>query len=379
MSTSFAQRPILVPPQADGGEASEPVLEPGPTSEAAAEPRRLRAVGPGREASTQTVGDVAVVAQSAVERLGVARNPEVAADDAWSEAGRKVLRFHLSRMLARVPGTIAGEDPEEIHAMRVASRRLRAGWRVFGDGFEAPIVRRHVRQVRLLGTELGAVRDLDVQVGILVAYRERRSKRERTALMPVLETWQAERAARQRNLVDLLQSPWFRGFVADHEAFVMTPEAGARQVGIHDPATVRTRAPSIAWGSYQATWAFDSTLPGADVATLHELRIATKWLRYTLESIREPMEPNATELIRRVVALQDHLGDIHDLHATAERARATAGASADMRSGERAAIERFVVAKDLRVERLRGRLGPTWRSVSDAEYRRRLGQSLALL
>ena len=206
MSTSFAQRPVLVPPQADGQEESEPELELGPTSEAAAEPRRLRAVGPGRETSTQTAGDVAVVAQSAVERLGIARNPEVAADDAWSEAGRKVLRFHLSRMLARMPGTIAGEDPEEIHAMRVASRRLRAGWRVFGDGFERPIVRRHVRQVRLLGTELGAVRDLDVQVGILVAYRERRSKRERTALMPMLETWQAERAARQRNLVDLLQS-----------------------------------------------------------------------------------------------------------------------------------------------------------------------------
>ena len=39
-------------------------------------------------------------------------------------------------MLARVPGVIAGEDAEEVHAMRVAARRMRAAWRVFGDGFE---------------------------------------------------------------------------------------------------------------------------------------------------------------------------------------------------------------------------------------------------
>ena len=91
------------------------------------------------------------------------------------------------------------------------------------------------------------------------------------------------------------------------------------------------------------------------------------------------MEPQATELIRCVVALQDQLGDIHDFHAAAVRARATAASSPDLGAGQRAAIERFAVAKDLRVERLRRRLGPTWRGVADADYRRRLGRSLARL
>jgi len=323
--------------------------------------------------------DAVLAARSAAERLGLVRSAEVAADDAWAEAGRKILRIHLSRMLARVPGTVAGDDPEELHAMRVASRRLRAAWRVFGDGFERPLVCEHVRQARVLGGALGAVRDLDVQSGILVESRDRGSKRERAALGKVLDAWTAERAVRQGELVDLLQSPWFIGFVADHEALAMTPGAGSRPTRHHEPATVRMRAPSVAWESYQATWAFDAALPGADVAILHELRIATKWLRYTLESIREPMEPAATELIRRVVALQDHLGDIHDNHATAVRARETSVASPDLRSSERAAIERFAASKDVRVERLRGRLGPTWRSVGEAEYRRRLGRSLARL
>ena len=113
------------------------------------------------------------------------------------------------------------------------------------------------------------------------------------------------------------------------------------------------------------------------MATLHDLRIATKWLRYTLEFVREPMEPGATELIRRVVVLQDHLGDIHDLHAAAGLARETAASRCGPAVVEPRAIERFAVAQDARVERLRRRLGPAWRGVADAEYRRGLGRSLA--
>jgi len=347
--------------------------------EAPARPRLLRAVGPGRGHVAISDADVTQAAQVAVEHFNAARSPEVAADDPWAEAGRKILRFHLSRMLARVPGTIAGEDPEEVHAMRVASRRIRAGWRVFGDAFERPVVRDHVRQLRLIGAQLGQVRDLDVQIAILAESRERRSKRERLALTPMLDDWTAQRALRHGELVDRLRSAWFTGFVDDYEALLMTPGAGARPVDPHTPATVRMRASAVSWEAYQAVWAFEPALPEADVATLHDLRIAIKWLRYSLEFLREPIEPQATELIRRVVALQDQLGDIHDYHAAAERARATAASSTALRPGQLAAIERFVDAKEVRVERLHRRLGPTWRGVADADYRRRLGRSLARL
>ncbi len=346
-------------------------------------PRLLRAVGPGRDPSRDPTpvsdAEVTQAVQRAVERLNAARNPEIMASDPWAEAATTTLVFHVSRMLARVPGTIAGEDPEEVHAMRVASRRVRAGWRVFGDAFERPVVRDHVRQLKILGAQLGDVRDLDVQIGILADARERRSKRERLALAPMVDAWTAERAARHRELVDRLRSTWFTGFVDDHVALLTTPGAGTRPIDAHAPALVRMRAPAVAWAAYQAAWAFEPALPDADVTTLHELRIATKWLRYTLEFLREPMEPQATELIRRVVALQDQLGDIHDFHAAAVRARATAAASPDLRPGQLAAIERFAAAKDVRVERLRRRLGPTWRGVSDADYRRQLGRSLARL
>jgi CHAD domain-containing protein len=126
-------------------------------------------------------------------------------------------------------------------------------------------------------------------------------------------------------------------------------------------------------------WGFETALADANVATLHELRIATKWLRYTLEFVREPIEPAATELIRRAVVLQDHLGDIHDLHAAAALARTVAATSPDLRPASVTAIARFADVQDAQVDRLRRRLGPSWRGVADAEYRRSLGRALARL
>src|SRR5688572_26043652 len=96
---------------------------------------RLDVVEPGRSPEPEPVSGPGA-AYVAVERLAIHRTAEVSATDGWADAGGKVLRFHLSRMLARVAGTVADEDPEEVHAMRVAARRVRAAWRVFGNGFE---------------------------------------------------------------------------------------------------------------------------------------------------------------------------------------------------------------------------------------------------
>jgi CHAD domain-containing protein len=360
----------------DGGAATVPVSEPQAVEPGPVPVSELQAVGPGPETLATGGADMA---QQAVEHLPIARTPEVVADDPWAEAGRKVIRFHLARMLAHVSTAIAGEDPEAVHDMRVAARRVRAAWRVFGDAYERPFVRERTRELRTLGGHLGAVRDLDVMLTILMAHRDRASKRQRGALTPLVDAWTTERAARHRDLVAHLASPWFGAVVASHEAFATTEGADVIPPPPHHPMSVRTRAPSVTWEAYGTVRAFEAVAGEADVDTLHELRIAAKWLRYTLEFVREPLEPAATELIRRVVVLQDHLGDIHDVHAAAALARGMAGSTDDLRSASRTAIERFASAQDARVERLRRRSGPAWRGVADPEFRRSLGRALARL
>jgi CHAD domain-containing protein len=319
--------------------------------------------------------DAAVPATTAP---AIGRTPDVRTDDPWAEAGRKILHFHLARMLARVPGVVAGEDPEEVHAMRVAVRRMRAAWRVFGDGFEREDRRRYRGELRDVGARLGAVRDLDVLIEIVVAYGTQRSARQRAGLEPLLSAWRVEREARRVDLVGELESERFAGFIADYSGFAETPGLAALPVAPHTPGLVRHRMPTTIWDAYQAVWAFDGGLGSADLATLHQLRIAAKWLRYTLEFIREPLEPGATALIRPVVALQDHLGTQHDLHVAALLARefVTSAAPPDAQGK---AIGKFVDHLDQGVERLRTTFETTWRPIAAASYRRGLGRAIARL
>ena len=314
----------------------------------------------------------------AAASLADGRTPGLRPDDPWAEAARKVLRFHLAKMLARVPGVVAGDDAEEVHAMRVAARRMRAAWRVFGDGFERDAVRRYRDELRDIGARLGAVRDLDVLVDILVTYSGQRSRHQRAGLEPLLAAWRAERETRRADLVAAVGSERFADFIVDYRALVETPELAARATPRNAPGLVRNRMPATLWSAYQAVWAFDGDLARADLATLHELRIAAKWLRYTLEFVREPLEPQATALIRPVVALQDHLGDQHDQHVAALLAHAFA-TSTSLAGAQENAIAKFVEHLDLGVARLGRSLGTPWRPIAAASYRRGLGRAIARL
>lgn len=330
----------------------------------------------GGDGDTTTPSAPEAVVPAAAPAIG--RTPDVRTDDPWAEAGRKILHFHLARMLARVPGVIAGEDPEEVHAMRVAARRMRAAWRVFGDGFAREQRRRYRGELRDVGARLGAVRDLDVLIEIVVAYGAQRGARQRAGLEPLLAAWRAEREALRVDLVAELESERFAGFIGDYSAFVETPGLAALPIAPHAPRLLRHRMPATIWDAYQVVWAFDGDLGAADLTTLHELRIAAKWLRYTLEFVREPLEPGATALIRPVVALQDLLGTQHDRHVAALRAREFA-ASTTPTDAQGKAIGKLVDHLDQGVERLRGTFGPTWRPIVAASYRRGLGRVIARL
>jgi CHAD domain-containing protein len=314
----------------------------------------------------------------AAARLADGTTTALRADDPWTEAGRKVLRFHLGRMLMRVPGVVAGEDAEDVHAMRVAARRMRAAWRVFGDGFEREARRRYLRELRDIGASLGTVRDLDVLIEILVTHGQHHSGRQRAGLEPLLAAWRAEREAQRVDLVEALGSERFTEFVSDYQRLAEKPGYATVAIPPHAPGLVRNRMPATIWGAYQAVWAFDDGIATADLATLHQLRIAAKWLRYTLEFVREPLDPGAAALIRPIVALQDHLGDQHDRHVAGSLARSFATSSTLTRA-QTTSITKFVERLDQGVERLGRTFGSSWGPIVDASYRRAQGRAIARL
>ena len=149
-------------------------------------------------------------------------------------------------------------------------------------------------------------------------------------------------------------------------------------MGPVDPHRVRDTMPSRIWAAYEVVRAYEPVMRWADVTTLHDLRIAAKWLRYTLEFVREALGRDAGPVIEKVVALQDHLGWLHDADVAANLARAFLVEHAGgLSEAESAAIGRYLVDRERELARLRRTVGPPWRGVASLAFRRALGRVVA--
>ena len=309
------------------------------------------------------------------------KTPGVTPDDVLAEAGRKVLRFHFARMLAREAGTRSGEQISDLHGMRVATRRMRAAWRVFGDGFRARRTKRLRDRLRVVAGRLGAVRDLDVLLDAAATHQAGLTAAEAVAFEPLVAAWRDEREAARIVLLRELDSPAYVRLVEDYRAFVSAEgEAVLAPASPVSPHRVRDTAGSRIWLAYEQVRAYEAVLRWADIETVHQLRIAAKWLRYTLEFFREALGSEVDLLIPRVVALQDHLGWLHDADVTIALTRQFLVANAGTLSGEETlAIGTYLAGRERELARLRRTMGVPWRGVSGPAFRRLLGRAVAAL
>jgi len=331
--SKFARAQALL--AADGRPASDepPTRDPGADeSDRATAP----AADPGPAGSVEppaTAADVPEKAPPADDSKRRRKTPGIEPDDLMSEAARKTVLFHFERMLAHEEGTRAGVDYEELHDMRVATRRMRAALTVFGPYVEEKAYRPHLKSLRRTGRLLGAVRDLDVFHENAEHYLEELTEDRRDELEPLFDAWRIEREQRRERMIEWLDGGDFRSFVDSFGEFLHQRGAGAvpdfsadgsprsRRVNIALPPVVLTELANVL--------AYDEWVTGPEVplTRLHQLRIAGKYLRYTLEFFTEVLGPGGKLVIHTVKGLQDHLGDLQD-------AVVTSGILRDFLSGE---------------------------------------------
>jgi CHAD domain-containing protein len=374
---------------AEHGETDDPdELDDEADDDVASTAARGAGSAPGTDAGPPNEPEPAAAATPAVEtpaeaapkppRIVAPKTPGVLGDDHLAEAGRKVLRFHLARMLAREEGTRLGKDPEELHAMRVATRRQRAAWRVFGDAFDLERTDKHRRRLKLVAADLGAVRDLDVLIEAAELYQGRLAGPEARAFDALIQGWRVSRDDARVVLLKELDSGRYRKWVDGYVEFLQTEGKGVRPVGAVEAHRVRDTMPSRIWAAYEVVRAYEPVMRWADVTTLHDLRIAAKWLRYTLEFVREALGRDSGPVIEKVVALQDHLGWLHDADVAAGLARQFLVENGGrLTEAETQAIGRYLVDRERELARLRRTVGPAWRGVSSVVFRRALGRLVA--
>ena len=140
-------------------------------------------------------------------------------------------------------GTRRGEDIDFLHDMRVATRRMRAAFEVFADGFEPKTIKAHLRGLRATGRALGRVRDLDVFMEKAGRYLETLPEEQRVGLDPLLNAWRGERDTGRATMLEHLNGEGYATFKRKFLTFLAEPGAGARQLrrAVPPPPPARRR------------------------------------------------------------------------------------------------------------------------------------------
>jgi CHAD domain-containing protein len=226
--------------------------------------------------------------------------------------GAQSLLDRVQELTLHIPGVREAKDIEFVHQMRVASRRLRAAMSLFEDTLDLKPYKKAIKRVT---GDLGAARDLDVQILFLERYLERlgdavfapgirriqlrlRQQREdvQTAVVKALDRLQKSAA-----LPNLSQA--MRELLADSR--VNTPQP--------DFMELRTVAARNICLRLEELLSFEPCVKNAEsVDQHHQMRIAAKKLRYTMEIFASIFPPGFSDFTGVVKEAQKILGEIHD-------------------------------------------------------------------
>src|SRR5215218_1318565 len=125
-------------------------------------------------------------------------------DDPFRDAMQELIAARFSAVWTALPVAAAGNDPEGVHDVRVASRRLRAAMDVAADSFPEPWYRGLHRSAKNITSELGEVRDRDVLLDFLSAERKKAPAQERVGIDRLIARVDAERATARDHMLTFL-------------------------------------------------------------------------------------------------------------------------------------------------------------------------------
>src|SRR5918997_3732147 len=226
------------------------------------------------------------------------------------EVAFRVLRRQFAVMRAHEGGTRLGEDPEELHDMRVATRRMRSDLKFFEDAL--PEEAGHFRdELKFFAGVLGEVRDLDVQIEQLGTWISEADEEDRGPLSKTVNILEKRRAAAREALLEDLDSGRYERFESSFADFLQRGPTAEGYAG--EP--VRVVAPDLLskphrkW--YKAAERVEET---SHPEEYHDLRKKGKRLRYALEFLSGVYGEKATgKIVKPLKELQDELGRHQDL------------------------------------------------------------------
>jgi CHAD domain-containing protein len=232
--------------------------------------------------------------------------------DAQGSGAAGVLAAAFGKQLVALqthdPGARVGGDPEDVHQLRVATRRARAYLRIarplLDESWSEPLR----AELGWLGRALGPVRDLDVLVDHLRSDAAALGQRDEAAAAPLLAALESDRGALQADVLEALGSDRYLALLAALEEAAESPHVRTdpeaptfAELAAAEVRRLRKLARRIG--------------PGSSDEELHVVRIRVKRVRYAAELLE------AKEIVAAAKRVQDTLGEHQDAVVAEERLR----------------------------------------------------------
>jgi len=230
-----------------------------------------------------------------------------ATEDEHGTAKRKLHKLaekRLERFVTLVPKVLLRDDPDTIHHLRVASRRLQQTLRAMIER-NTPAGRKIIRVLRRVRRALGACRNLDVNLDLIRHHmKESQSPALRAAWEPL--------GAHLKNARDPLLTEARKQIAKqDLAGFIERARDLIGQAALDSDRTENVKA-RLADSMNEWDEAFRRATTTRTVENLHALRIATKRFRYRAELRAEIGSVAIAATVKDLKRIQTIFGDWHD-------------------------------------------------------------------
>jgi CHAD domain-containing protein len=203
-------------------------------------------------------------------------------------------------------------DPEGVHSMRVASRRLRSALRDFTPYLRKRGVNSIQKRLKNLANALGEVRDYDVAIMALEEIEKRAPADVSPTLKQFIDTKKNRREQAREELKAALDKTQLDQLQSD---FVTAVDAATSTKGSQPDTQITylrmSRAVILDLLKELEKLSSDLFKP-FEIESLHEMRIAAKRLRYAVELFQRCWGRSISTYAKRAARVQTALGDLHD-------------------------------------------------------------------